>query len=479
MKKAAADVELTIDDMPLSNGVDWTSGQTLPPVAAGALRAVPEDAEAIRERGKKYKGRLRLAIAEVETNDLGQAGWGVVYGPNVSADVKTQLKPLLDHRAKEAKPFKVFDGLSGYRKGDTARQWLERQGVGFSTVDPALGVPFYLLIVASPDDIPFEFQYMLDTYWAVGRLHFDSADGYRKYAERVVEYETGATVPTARTAAVFAPRNDGDRPTGFLFNQVARPLAQGTQAAPPLGQRQGFALRSAIGERATKNELRAMLEGTGPGGRPAFLFSGSHGAYADADVPERLGRIGALVTQEWGGFGSALSKDCSYSAADLDEDNVDVGGLIHFFFACYSAGCPTFDTYTREPDGTKKRLVDQTLVARLPQRMLERGALGVLGHMDRAFSYSFQNERLAPQVQDMRDVMVGLLKGWRLGRATDQFNVRWTVLSAELSETLRDRRDEREIADAVLANRWVARDDARNYVILGDPAVRLRVEAMA
>jgi len=30
-----------------------------------------------------------------------------------------------------------------------------------------------------------------------------------------------------------------------------------------------------------------------------------------------------------------------------------------------------------------------------------------------------------------------------------------------------------------LAIRWVARDDARYYLILGDPAVRLRVEAIA
>jgi hypothetical protein len=54
------------------------------------------------------------------------------------------------------------------------------------------------------------------------------------------------------------------------------------------------------------------------------------------------------------------------------------------------------------------------------------------------------------------------------------------VLSAELADIQRQRSLlPGQVTDAVLANRWVARDDARNYVILGDPAVRLRVDDMA
>jgi hypothetical protein len=84
------------------------------------------------------------------------------------------------------------------------------------------------------------------------------------------------------------------------------------------------------------------------------------------------------------------------------------------------------------------------------------------------------SNRCKGQVQGIRDVLERILSGNRIGHATDQFNVRWAALSTDLTESL----GATNVPNAVLANRWVARDDARNYVILGDPAIRLRVNDM-
>ena len=51
---------------------------------------------------------------------------------------------------------------------------------------------------------------------------------------------------------------------------------------------------------------------------------------------------------------------------------------------------------------------------------------------------------------------------------------------AELQESLSLREAfPEQVSAAVLANRLVARNDARNYIVLGDPAVRLRTEVMS
>jgi hypothetical protein len=125
-------------------------------------------------------------------------------------------------------------------------------------------------------------------------------------------------------------------------------------------------------------------------------------------------------------------------------------------------------------------LMADPITARLPQRLLAKGALAVLAHIDRAWAFSFQTDQGKPQIQDFRSVLELLLTGNRIGQATDDFNRRWSVLASELSMLVEEQEANGTMAGtaATLANRWIARDDARNYLILGDPAVCLRVESM-
>ena len=142
----------------------------------------------------------------IDAGDLGQAGWGVIFSPSVTSETKEALKPLLDHRKAQAAPFKIFDGPDGYLKGDGATDWLKRRNVRMDVVNPEYGVPFYLLLVGPPDEFPFEFQYSLDIYWAVGRLWFDTPEQFRRYADSVVRYKSSPTVPTSSSGSHVCDR---------------------------------------------------------------------------------------------------------------------------------------------------------------------------------------------------------------------------------------------------------------------------------
>ena len=77
--------------------------------------------------------------------------------------------------------------------------------------------------------------------------------------------------------------------------------------------------------------------------------------------------------------------------------------------------------------------------------------------------------------QSFRDVLTKLMSGYRFGSATDQFNFRWAALSIPLTDTLQKMQTRRGL-ETQAAQQWVARDDARNYILHGDPAIKLRVD---
>src|SRR5439155_23318293 len=113
--------------------------------------------------------------------------------------------------------------------------WLQRHGVSTSRVAPSK-VPYYVLLVGGPGDISFEFQYLLDVEYAVGRLAFDRPEQYRQYAESVVAYETAAAPPASREIVYWGTRHRGDFPTQLSSESLITPLADGVTGDPDEGE---------------------------------------------------------------------------------------------------------------------------------------------------------------------------------------------------------------------------------------------------
>ena len=130
----------------------------------------------------------------MDTNKLAEAGWGIVFHEDTPHEIRTALDPLIELRRKQAAVrLKVLD----YKKGEQARDWYQRHGISAGNIDPEI-VPYYLLLVGPPDLIPFEFQYLLGVEYAMGRLAFDKAEDYERYARSTVAYEAARSVPNAK-----------------------------------------------------------------------------------------------------------------------------------------------------------------------------------------------------------------------------------------------------------------------------------------
>jgi hypothetical protein len=476
---------MPFDLLPL--GVHADTGARLPSIDEETLEtfstepletAVPS--EQIEAKSSKHLG----PDDDVEdANDLSQTGWAILYGPNVSDSVKKALQPLIEHRRKQVGNdalVKEFDGPEGFQPGDTAAAWLAREPrkIPLTDVDPKRGVPYYVLLIGGPEEISFEFQYGLDLFWAVGRLAFETPSEYARYAESVIAYEQAPSIQTTRHMALFAPRNGADRAMELFTENVAHPMQTPTEAKPAFGVKEEFRLHPSLGPAATVETLDKILRGAMPQGPPAILFTGSHGMVFESGDERQNAQQGAIVCDEWKGVDPP--KRSSYLAGGNIAGDAKVHGMIHFLFDCYGAGWPRNDNFARTAKRPPK-IAEGPAIARLPQALLAHrngGALAVLGHVDRAWSTSYHSARLGPQIDGFRTVVSRLMKGHRIGHATDRLNARWSTLSVELAEQLQRKDNDLPVDAEELRAMWIARDDARNYIVLGDPAVCLREDLM-
>lgn len=429
----------------------------------------------------QIKTEETFALAEgYDARDLAQSGWGAVFAHDANPAVREALQPLLDHRRAQAAAthegrFREFSGAAGVQPGDRKNDFLGRHGSGPGPVKPDV-VPYYLLLVGSPEAISYEFQYNLDVPHSVGRIHFvdgsgaDDLDAYAAYAKGVVAAETAPSPSETRRAAFVGVENPDDRATQLSATELIGPLAEQVRADKPDWQ-----VETLTGDDAKKAGLRRVLGGEAT---PALLFTASHGMGFPAGDARQLPHQGALLCNDWPGprnHQGPIPQDFYLAADDIGED-ANVAGLIAFHFACYGAGTPKMDDYAHRAFAQPQPIAPHAFVAALPSRLLghsKGGALAAVGHVERAWGYSFVWEQTGRQIEVFASALKRLMEGHPIGSALEFFNERYAELATTLTEELRDIGAGRLPNDQRLATMWTAHNDARSYAIVGDPAVRL------
>ncbi len=449
------------------NGIDATTGDyALPPMSPDTLFDYATGA-AVRLPPKSY-------LSPGDPGDLAEVGWGVIFAEDDAQypAIKEALAPLLGLRQAQAGAYyKEFARRNGYASGESKVDFLARFEVGFGTPDPAK-VPYYLLIVGDPETIPYSFQQELDLQYAVGRIHFDTPNEYESYARSVVEAESGR-IKLPRTASFFGVRNPDDPATALSADHMVGPLAQTLRQA----NLPGWKTHEFIGASAVRARLERLMGGDET---PALLFTAGHGLGFPNGHAHQFARQGALLCQDWPGPRHAV-EEAHYFAADHIADTARMAGSMAFLFACYGAGTPRQDEFAGLGN-VGAALAPKAFLAGLPRRLLGHphgGMLAVIGHVERAWGCSIKPTGQSwAFLTAFEGMLKRLMEGQPVGYAMEHLNIRYAETSPELVKMLKelekDRKYKEHTVDRMqLADLLTTNTDAKNYIVIGDPAARL------
>lgn len=409
-----------------------------------------------------------LSESERYFNEPSRCGWEVIVHPRDWEWMRTELGE--DLRALAA----MRTGRSGFHPllfdcdgGDPEDWWAWIHRWLETAAGPGQEPPFYILILGSPQRIPFGFQMALHAAAAVGRIHYDTPDEYRAYFRKLLGRTRGI-----RGLDIFAPCHD--EATEIAAARFAHPLAD-------WAGRKRLACRAIIDARgARKRATQAGFEALGQTPE-RILFATGHGLFEPR--PGRAELIGALCCPREEEAIMDPARDLI--SPDLIGNAPCFPGSIIVMQSCYGFGMPSESALGRRcsllPGGKR-----EDRISSLPRKLLAhpRGPIAFIGHLDIALVFKGDAlyrdgfDPLAPFTWLVEGIC---LRGHTVGYAMS--GLRRTVANlSNLSLMLLDQQERGKrgirgwLASWVpsrrgkVAEKLIRKNDAGNLLLFGDPA---------
>lgn len=335
----------------------------------------------------------------------------------------------------------------------TAQAW--GRGVG--------RVPRYLMLLGSPEILPWRLQFGLQADCYVGRVDL-SGDALDRYVQRLIDDWSGAGADETKPL-IWSPAQSGDI-TRLMRDCIAAPLFEKFRA-------DGGLTPAFIDGTVTAATGDALAEGLADQ-RPAFVATTSHGMTGPlSDSVQMKSDLGVLVDANL----KIVAPDKLLAAWQPD-------GAIWYAHACCSAGSQSATSFSGLVVAGSS--VDRILravagcgntVAPFPQALLsaEKPARAFVGHVEPTFDWSVRQRDTGQFLTDplLDSFYQRLFSGEPIGMALDSCRRMaggLLINSLEQAETASG--EGQSVAGEILANRLMARD-WRAFVLLGDPACRL------
>ncbi len=329
-------------------------------------------------------------------------------------------------------------------------------------------LPYYLLIAGSPSAVPLKLQYLLDASRSVGRLFFYDIKRYRMYAEKVVSYKT--VLP--QKMLFFATAHNDDDPTAYSLKYMINPLIKNFIDNE-------YIVKSLLRNNATEKKFFNEINKK----NYDIMFSATHGIGIKQKTADKKFLQGSIVCQDVK-YNDNLLKNNRGLITGIDIDNgKSVKTKIWFMFACYSGGTLKQSDFSFwvpkyvSDDLKQYQAKKESFFGYLPQAALAdpAGPYAIIAHIDPAWIFSFMDDernsiRLLPFIKTLKRLMHKVT----VVRSLRDFNSRYAAYSILLLNYVMDHLERGEkINPLTLSNLWVARQDAQNYILFGDPAFKL------